>query len=73
MKVDVKSGQILPNFGVKNTSLLRAKLYTDCPATLDTLCEGYYSAVGGPTGQFVVYSGRGRFAIFFEVLRTHLS
>ena len=41
--------------------------HTDCPATLDTLCEGYYSAVGGPTGQFVVYSGRGRFAIFFEV------
>ena len=42
-------------------------LNTDCPATLDTLCEGYYSAVGGATGQVVVYSGRGRFAIFFEV------
>ena len=26
--------------------------YTDCPATLDTLCEGYYSAVGGSTGLF---------------------
>ena len=42
-------------------------MYTDCPATLITLCEGYYSAVGGATGQVVVYSGRGRFAIFFEV------
>ena len=29
MKVDVKSGQILPNFGVKNTLLLRAKLYRE--------------------------------------------
>ena len=29
MKVDVKSGQILPNFGVKNTLLLRAKLYIE--------------------------------------------
>ena len=39
--------------------------YTACPATFDTLCEGYYSGVGGPTGQFVVYSGRGRFEVFF--------
>ena len=46
---------------------------TDCPATLDTLCEGYYSRVGGPTGQVVVYSGRGRFAISFEVSWPHLS
>ena len=47
--------------------------HTDCPATLDTLCEGYYSGVGGPTDQVVVYSGRGRFAIFFEVSWPHLS
>ena len=47
-------------------------LHTDCPVTLDTLSEGYYSGVGGPTGQVVVYSGRGRFAIFFEVSWTHL-
>ena len=47
--------------------------YTDCPATLDTLCEGYYWGVGGPTGQVVVHSGRGRFAISFEVSWPHLS
>ena len=48
---------------------LNQKILTDCPVTLDTLCEGYFSGVGGPTGQVVVYSGRGRFAIFF--LRYH--
>ena len=42
-------------------------IYTDCPATLSTLCEGYYSAMGGATGLVMVYSGRGRFGIFFEV------
>ena len=42
-------------------------LFTDCPATLITLCEGYYSAVGGPTAQVVVYSDRGRFDNFYEV------
>ena len=46
--------------------------YTDCPATLSTLSEGYYSGVGGPTGQVVVHSGRGRFDIFFKVSWTHL-
>ena len=40
--------------------------YTACPATFDTLCEGYYSGVGGPTGQFVVYSGRGRLKFFLR-------
>ena len=48
-------------------------LHTDCPATLSTLSEGYYSGVGGPTGQVVVHSGRGRFAISFEVSWPHLS
>ena len=46
--------------------------HTDCPATLSTLSEGYYSGVGGPTGQVVVHSGRGRFDIFFKVSWTHL-
>ena len=42
------------------------KIHTDCPATLSTLSEGYYSGVGGPTGQVVVHSGRGRFDIFLR-------
>ena len=29
MKIDVKSGQILPNFGMKSTLLLRAILYIE--------------------------------------------
>ena len=57
---------------VKKTQKNLRKIFTDCPATFDTLCEGYYSGVGGPTGQFVVYSGRGRFEVFFEVSWIHL-
>ena len=39
--------------------------YTDCPGAFDPFLEGYYSAVGRATGQVVVYSGRGRFKVFF--------
>jgi len=46
---------------------------TDCPGAFDPFLEGYYSAVGRATGQVVVYSGRGRFKVFFEVWWTHLS
>ena len=52
--------------------IIKPNKNTDCPATLSTLSEGYYSGVGGPTGQVVVYSGRGRFDIFFKVSWTHL-
>ena len=73
------SGIILTSSSVAIIAILLAVLQvavvelTDCPATFDTLCEGYYSGVGGPTGQFVVYSGRGRFEVFFEVSWIHLS
>ena len=40
-------------------------LHTDCPGAFDPFLEGYYSAVGRATGQVVVYSGRGRFKVFF--------
>ena len=46
--------------------ITKDKVPTDCPATLSTLSEGYYSGVGGPTGQVVVHSGRGRFDIFLR-------
>ena len=46
---------------------------TDCPGAFDPFLEGYYSAMGRATGQVVVYSGRGRFKVFFEVWWTHLS
>ena len=45
---------------------------TDCPATFSTLCAGYCSAVGRHSGLFWVYSGRGRFGVFSEVLWTQV-
>ena len=54
-------------------SFVHSHYSTDCPGAFDPFLEGYYSAVGRATGQVVVYSGRGRFKVFFEVWWTHLS
>ena len=56
----------------KNSIAFLSQATTDCPATFQALCEGYCSTVGRPSGLFWVYSGRGRFGIFFEVLWTQV-